>query len=256
MNNFPAVKVDYQVGQISSNLKDIREAVEKAASEYKGLVITPEAVAEGKRTLASLRKEKKALDDSRKEIKRAWLKPFEEWEKEAKEIISLYDVPEEELNAQIKEYEEARKEEKRNRIREMYSEIFAGYEEYFPLERIFAPKWENATYQEADIRNDLETEKRLSVGMIEAVKALNSKYEKEGLEVLKKNSLLHEAIGKIRELEEQEKRIVEEVKQEELSFPEPEKKREGKKYICYVKDADVKGFLNFCSVYGIEIEEG
>ena len=263
MNVIP-VEVKYQVGKISSNLDEVAEAVRAAADEYRGIVITPDAIAEGKKTLAALRKEKASLDADRKKIKKAWMAPYEEWEKKAKEIIALYDEPEEALNAQMKAYEADRIAEKQERIRNIH-ESFGSISEFFPLSRIYNPKWENVGYTEADILSDMETERDFAEMKITAVKAMNSKYEEDGLRVLKETGDFQKAVDKMTEMQEQEKRIEEErekafaaVREEEeqrkLIFEEVPEKNEKPMYLVTVPEDFKEEFENFCFLNGCSFE--
>ena len=271
MNVIP-VEVKYQVGKISSNLDEVAEAVRAAADEYRGIVITPDAIAEGKKTLAALRKEKASLDADRKKIKKAWLAPFEEWEKKAKEIIALYDEPEAALNEQVKAYEADRIAEKQERIKNIH-DSFGSISEYFPLSRIYNPKWENTGYSEADILSDMETERDFAEMKITAVKAMNSKYEEDGLRVLKETGDFQKAVSKMTEMQEQEKRIEEErerrieeerekafaaVRDEEeqrkLIFEEVPEKNEKPMYLVTVPECFENEFENFCFLNGCSFE--
>lgn len=202
-----AVRVEYEPGKITSNLKEVAEQIKAAADEYRGIVITEDAVADGKKLLASLRKEKTALDDDRKRIKKAWLKPFEDWEREAKKVIALYDEPEAELKKQLDDYEADRRAAKQETIKEIYTEAAGEWSEYIPLTRIYNPKWENATYSTDQIRADVESEARKAEMMVGTIKSLRKKYEAEGLETLKRTGDMQAAIDKMTEMEDQERAI-------------------------------------------------
>lgn len=264
MNVIP-VEVKYQVGKISSNLDEVAEAVRAAADEYRGIVITPDAIAEGKKTLAALRKEKASLDADRKKIKKAWLAPFEEWEKKAKEIIALYDEPEAALNEQVKAYEADRIAEKQERIKNIH-ESFGSISEFFPLSRIYNPKWENTGYSEADILSDMETERDFAEMKITAVKAMNSKYEEDGLRVLKETGDFQKAVDKMTEMQEQEKQIVnrideekkraEDVPEDNMFFWNSGEQNDINKpmYLVTVPEGFKEEFENFCFLNGCSFE--
>ena len=48
------------------------------------------------------------------------MKPYEAFEKRAKELIALYDEPAQILDSQLREFEENRKEQKRQEIQVIY----------------------------------------------------------------------------------------------------------------------------------------
>lgn len=223
-----AVKVNYQVGSITSNLEEVAAAVRAAAEEYKGIVITPDAVAEGKKTIARLRKEKTELDNDRKKIKKAWMAPFEAWEAEAKKVIALYDEPEAALKSQLDAYEADRIAAKQERIKDIWAEVAGNMKEYIPLARIYQTRWENATCSEDAIREEIETEKWQIGVVIDTIHSLKNKYEPDGLEVLKRTGDMQAAISKMTEMTEQEIRIKEEqaAREEQAAKEDPEQLEE------------------------------
>ena len=62
--------VEQKDGSIETNFEEIKVALAAGLEEYKGMVFTAESQPEAKRTVASLRKLKKAMNDRRIEIKK------------------------------------------------------------------------------------------------------------------------------------------------------------------------------------------
>ena len=62
--------VEQKDGSIETNFEEIKAALAAGLEEYKGMVFTAESQPEAKRTVASLRKLKKAMNDRRIEIKK------------------------------------------------------------------------------------------------------------------------------------------------------------------------------------------
>ena len=93
MSNLVPVKVKNNIGTIEDNLDVVEASIQQKLSEYAQVVITKDSIQDGKELLADIRKEKKSLDDERKAIKKAWMKPYEAFEARAKKIIDLYDEP-------------------------------------------------------------------------------------------------------------------------------------------------------------------
>ena len=109
MADLVSVQVKGNVGTIEDNLDAVELCIREKVQEYSMMVITEDSVKNGKKFLADIRKEKKALDDDRKAIKERWMAPYEAFEKRAKQIISLYDEPVNVINGQLAEYEEKRR---------------------------------------------------------------------------------------------------------------------------------------------------
>ena len=215
MGNLVAVQVKGNIGTIDDNLDMVEVSIREKIKEYAAVVITEDSVKDGKKFLADIRKEKKALDDERKAIKSQWMAPYEAFEKRAKKIISLYDEPVNIINEQLKDFEDQRKEMKKQEIAGIYDFVKGDFEDWLPLSRIYNAKWENTTYSGKKIREDMELlfdQMKLS---IQTVKSMESEFEKEALEVLKETGSLQNAISKINELKAQKEWFEERMHKEE-----------------------------------------
>lgn len=208
MSELLQVRADYQLGSIEENLEEVEKSIRAFCDQYKGMVVTEEDIPETKKILAEIRKEKDALDTQRKDIKKAWNKPYDAFEKKVKVLLGIYDETIVEINVQLREYEEKRKAFKKEKIQKLYAELVPEeLKEYLPLVRIYNAKWENATYTEEQIREDIRQELDIVNINLNSIKGLQSKWEGDALLVLRKGGTLPEAIQKIKELEEQEATI-------------------------------------------------
>jgi len=214
MENLVSVQVKGNVGTIEDNLDLVENSIREKIKEYEAIVITEDSVKDGKKFLADIRKEKKALDDERKAIKNNWMAPYDAFEKRAKKIISLYDEPVRIINEQLEEFEKQRIKAKRQEIESVYDFVKGNLAEWLPLNRIYNPKWENATYSGKKIREDMELIFDQMKMSIETVKSMNSEFEEEALKILKDTGSLHEAVAKINELQKQKEWFAERARQE------------------------------------------
>lgn len=195
MNNIVAVEVNKVLGSIQDNLDAVEASIKAQMGEYKGYVVTADSIQFDKKMLANIRKEQKALDDSRKQIKKEWNKPFEEFEVRAKKIIALYDEPIKVINDQLGQYEEDRKAAKRFVIEQAFNDIDKGeYEGWITLDDVFQPRWLNASYSEKDIVKDIKQELDAIAFAVDGIKAVGSESEAEGIEVYKQTKDFHKAI--------------------------------------------------------------
>ena len=229
MGNLVPVEVKKNIGTIEDNLDVVEASIRQKLAEYAQVVITQDCVQDGKELLADIRKEKKSLDDERKAIKKAWMKPYEAFEARAKKIIDLYDEPVKLINLQLETYEEDRKAAKRNNIKKIYEFVVkenAELADWLPLEKIYDTKWENATCKDKTIREAMEMAFSQIKISISTIQSMQSAWEEDALNVLKDTGSLPLAIEKINSLTKQAERI-EEVKkaQEEASKAELEAKR-------------------------------
>jgi hypothetical protein len=229
MGNLVPVEVKKNIGTIEDNLDVVEASIRQKLAEYAQVVITQDCIQDGKELLADIRKEKKSLDDERKAIKKAWMKPYEAFEARAKKIIDLYDEPVKLINLQLETYEEDRKAAKRNDIKKIYEFVVkenAEIADWLPLEKIYDTKWENATCKDKTIREAIEMAFSQIKVSISTIQSMQSAWEEDALNVLKDTGSLPLAIEKINSLTKQAERI-EEVKkaQEEASKAELEAKR-------------------------------
>lgn len=208
MNNLVEVRVEKNLGTISSNLDAVEESIKAYVAEYENYVVSEDSVADSKKLLADIHKQKKALDDERKQIKKDWNAPYAEFEKRANEVIALYDKPINLINGQLSQFEEDRKAKKKEEIISIYNELKGELEEYAPLERIYNSKWENAGTSTKSIREDIQLEFDKVAMEISTIKSMESKYEDKGLEEYKRTHSMQAAIQCMNDYRKKEEEIL------------------------------------------------
>lgn len=214
MADLVPVKVKGNIGTIEDNLDSVEISIREKIQEYTAIVVTESGIKEAKRSLADIRKEKKTLDDERKAIKRQWMEPYDAFEKRARQIIALYDGPINAINSQLDGFEERRKEAKRQRIRAVYDLAKGDLADWLPLDRIYDPRWENATYTEKQIRKDMGLIFDQMKVSISTIKSMGSGFEEDALRVLRETGSLQDAVVKINGLQEQKERAMGQARQE------------------------------------------
>lgn len=155
MNSIEAV-ITQKSAEITCNFDQVKEAIRERLAGYEGIVFTEESKAYAKKDVASLRKEKKSLQDKLTAEKKRYMEPWERFEVQAKALISIYDEPINTINSQLQAFEEDRIAKKRQFITQLYEEtVDDSIKEYAPLSRIYDKKWENTTVKEKEIRKAL-----------------------------------------------------------------------------------------------------
>lgn len=213
MNELVAHTID---GLIDGNIETIADNIKAEISEYDGYIISEETVKDGKNVLAQFRKKRKELDDSRKEGKNKYMEKWNCFENKLKPVIALYDSLINELDKQVKEVEKTAKQAKRKRIEEIYNEVIGDLMDYIPLDYIYSSKWENATTSEKYIRDDMQQVIGMTDMAITTIK-MNEKYADKGLEEYKKTHDLPSAIQKMKDFEEIEKSVKNEMNFEDAA---------------------------------------
>lgn len=212
--NLVPVKVTGNIGTIEDNLDQVELSIREKVAEYSAVVVTEDTIKDGKKFLADIRKEKKTLDDERKAIKNKWMEPYNAFEKRAKEIIALYDEPVNIINGQLAEYEENRKKLKRQAIQEAYDFVKGDLADWLPLKKIYNPKWENATYSDKKVREDMELVFDQMKVSISTIKTMNSEFEEDALRVLRETGSLQASVAEINKLQAQKERFMEQARRE------------------------------------------
>lgn len=137
------------------NYPEVRQWVEDGLQAYKGVVYTEDMITQAKKDRATLNRLVTAIDTKRKEMKALYLQPYESFEKEAKELISMIKEVGGEIDAQVKAYDEYRKKEKQEKVKEMYAAMIGSLAELLPYERLHDPKWLNVTKSMSAISEEM-----------------------------------------------------------------------------------------------------
>lgn len=229
MKEVVEVKVNKSLGTIDSNLDAVKASIESYIKDYENYAVSEDTVKDSKQLVSDLRKQKKALDDERIQIKKDWNAPFTEWEKKAKDVIALYDKPILLINDQLLKFEEDRKSKKRADIRVAYVEVVATIdmnnelEDYCPIEKIYDSKWENASVSMKSIKEEIQ-QKLEAVGMqIDTIRSMESEFEDKGLEEFKKTLNLQSAVKLMNQYKKQKEEIL--TRQEEERKAKEERER-------------------------------
>lgn len=205
------VNVEQKNGVIGFNFEEIKEKLNSELEIYKNMIFTEESKTEAKKTIASIRKLKKSVNDKKLEVKKSFMIPYTNFEAQVKELDNLIDEPINFINNQVEEFERKRVEEKKALISEIYTEIMAEHEEasgYLPLQRIYHSKWENATTTKKAITETItervdHVEKDLGI-----IRSMESEFEDKGIEKYKTTLELSDAIEVMNQYQKQKEEIL------------------------------------------------
>ena len=98
--------------------------------KYKELVVTEDAILQAKNDRAFLNKRKKFIDDERKRIEKSTIGLLKS---QCKEIVSVIDEAIENIDSQVKVYENKAKQDKFDEITKLYQEVGS---ECLPLDKL------------------------------------------------------------------------------------------------------------------------
>lgn len=128
------------------NYTAVKQWLEDGLAAYKGRVYTDATINEAKKDRANLNKLADAIDGKRKEMKATYLEPYALFESQAKELTAMVKAQVAEIDAQVKTYDNFRKEQKLERIKtELYEPMIGNLGGLVPYDRLHEVKWLNVT---------------------------------------------------------------------------------------------------------------
>ena len=226
---------DKFLSAVEFNYDELKAQLEVNLEKYQNLVFTEETMKEGKDTRSKLNKLKKALDEKRKDIKRQCLEPYEKFEVKINELIELVDKPTIAIDNQIKAYEEALRESKRQEI----INYFNSKSLFGDLIKIDHPcfwdeKWLNATKKIKDAEWKIDEKiKNIKEGLETIdITFKDCEFKPQMRDIFLKTLDIRNALNEKNRLEAQKKAEEEyKKKQEETKKTEELKKQEANKSV-------------------------
>lgn len=151
--------------EIDWNYEELKTEIQKKANDYMNLVYTADQIKDAKKDRAKLNKFATALEDKRKEIKKQVMQPYTSFEKQEKELIGIVNQAVANIDTQIKGYEEAVRQEKLEKVKEIYQKTIGDLDRTVPFEKIYKDSWLNVsttlksiTTEIAEIRDKVDSD--------------------------------------------------------------------------------------------------
>lgn len=192
------------------NHEELKMAIASKMQDYVGIQYTEDTIKEAKKDKANLNKLRTALEDERKRVKKQCMAPYEEFEKQVKEIVAIIDEPIALIDKQIKEVEEQRRAEKKEKVLEIYNECIGNLKGMLPFERVFKPEYLNVSKSLKSITDEIqELVDRVNRDM-DTIEDLDSNYEVQVKDMYIKTLDLSLALHENARLEEVAKKAAEE----------------------------------------------
>lgn len=187
--------------KIDTNFAAIKAGLEEQLAPYASMIVSPDAIADAKKTRADIRKVGDSIDSLRKAVKKQWLRPYEEFEAQCKELTGIVGGAVSNIDGQIKSMENEIKEQKRSELEAFFAENSADIGDYISFDDVFDLRMLNSTYAQKDaeenilwqldqVRNDLDT-----------LRGMESPYETAMLSEYAKSHNLGKALAEGKRLE-------------------------------------------------------
>ena len=205
---------------VKFNYEELKKELTEKVENYKNLVYTEENINMVKKDRANLNKLKKAISNEKIRVKNTLLAPYADFESKCKELIKIVDTSVENVDRQVKAFEDEEKRTKKEEIQKYFNEHVGHFKDVIIFENVFEDRWLNKTTTMKTVQADIEhIFSRASSDLITIESTVPDKeIQKQCIAFYFKNitnpSILGTTIQKARELIEEQKKI-EELKQAE-----------------------------------------
>ena len=197
------------VKKIEWNNDELKEAISAKVQDYKGLQYTEETIKEAKKDKATLNKLRDAIETERKRIKKQCMAPYELFEKQVKEVLVIIDEPIHLIDSQIKEVEEQRRLEKKQKVLEIYEENIGNLKVILPFAKVFKNEYLNVSKSLKSITEEITALISKVNQDMDVIEELDTKYELQVKDMYVKTLDLSMALRENARLEEVECKLAE-----------------------------------------------
>lgn len=183
--------------QILSNIEEIKAWCEaRTVFDRQMVLVTPDDFKEAEDRCAQYNKMITAIDNKRKDVKKAYVAPLEAFEKAIKEATSILTSAKDHLWSQVKSAEEKIKADKLNKFKTYWEETLNGeITSYRKFDSIFDQKWLNKGTKYEVAFKELDKHYEQIENDLVAIQSLNSEFEISLLEYYKDGHNLGEVIA-------------------------------------------------------------
>ena len=172
------LQVNQQIGLLNWNFEQLNQQLDIELKRFEGIVITEDDIKAGKAMRASLNNLAKAIEAKRREVKKEFCAPYDEFESQTKMLIHKINRVSLGIDSQIKSFEEQEKQKKKQEIIDYFDSL---HFHLVSIEKLWDEKWLNKTCPEKSWKEQIS-------GKIEKIKvdlAIISQMEVEDKETLK-----------------------------------------------------------------------
>lgn len=205
------------------NYEELREGLTTALADYKNRIYTEDMIGEAKADKAKLNKLRKTLSDERIARKKDFMKPFETFENQVKELCEIIDAATSGIDEQLESYEAERIKEKHTEAKTAFDEIISNYDlDFITYDMVFDKKWLNKTVTIKAISEEITAICEKALKDLEIISKMP--YSFEAKEVYKVSLDLNKALAegeRVAEIEAKKKQATAE-KLEAINAPTPE----------------------------------
>ena len=141
---------------LATNLSDVKRWVMAQTEKYDHIVLDESQTAWAKADIAKLRKLARAIDESRLDVKRQWMRPYNDFDAQCKEIQAILDAKISGMDAQVKAFDNAKREAKKAELQVFFAQQAKEAQQFIEFSDVFDPKWLNATTTLDKAKSEME----------------------------------------------------------------------------------------------------
>jgi hypothetical protein len=231
------VRVEQKLGILNWNFEELNRQLDVQLEKYRGLTFTDDQMPEAKKTRAALNKVAKEINDRKIAVKKEFCAPYTEFEEQAKQLIRKINDVSGEIDAQVKDYEEQQRADKRKRIEEWWAENGRHTVE---LEKIWKDSWLNTTCSDEKWKRELEAEKVRISNDIYTLSLMADKDRPEKLDFLLREYMKTLDVRRTTDAWEESERAAEQARIEKERLEQERQQREAKRAEVAAKPAPVE----------------
>lgn len=203
------------VQKIEWNFEELKKEITAVSEEYATSVYTDETMKAAKADRAKLNKFVEAMTRERTRIRKRLLEPDEQFGAQVKELTATIERAIANIDSQVKDYEERRRQEKTEKVREFYEENIHDLEETLPFERVFQPRYALASTTMKSIREEILAMIQKVAEGIAIINEVESRYAGDMKEVFLRTYDIGQAMAERNRLEAAEQKRLEYEKEQE-----------------------------------------
>ncbi|MCI9247470.1 MAG: DUF1351 domain-containing protein [Clostridia bacterium] len=210
-----------EIAPVTFNFEELKKELTEKSKYYATAVYTEDTITTAKQDRANLNKLVKAVDDEKKRVKNIIMKPYTTFETQCKELMEIVKNAVENIDSQIKSFEDKKKQEKIQQVIQYFFDHVGIYDGLINFDIIYNDRWENVTYEMKTIQQEIDhiIAKAKTDLMVINSNVINEETNKQVTDFyfknINKSDCLGLALNEAKTIEATKSRITEMKKQEE-----------------------------------------
>ena len=207
---FKVTEFESKLPAILSNVEAVKQWAILQTEQDRNLVLeTEEDFENGKKRCAEINKQITNIENRRKDVKKAYIAPYEIFEKSIKEVIAVLNEAKTNLWSQVTKAEEKLKAKKELEYKTFFEQQAKanGISDYCKWTTIFDKTWLNKGKSKAVVFDEINAKIKIAVDEMNAILSLNSSFEAELLREYSNGASIASILAINKELYEQQERL-------------------------------------------------